>query len=29
MAKTKDTTTEDGILDAAKRIFQRKGMEGA
>lgn len=27
--KGKDITTETGILDAAKRIFQRKGMDGA
>jgi AcrR family transcriptional regulator len=29
MNKTKDTTTETHILDAAKRIFQHKGMMGA
>ncbi|HLV39532.1 TetR/AcrR family transcriptional regulator [Xanthomarina sp.] len=29
MAKTKDNTTEDQILDAAKNIFQSKGMDGA
>ena len=29
MNKVKDTTTESGILDAAKRIFQHKGMMGA
>jgi AcrR family transcriptional regulator len=29
MNKTKDTTTETSILDAAKRIFQLKGMTGA
>lgn len=27
--KNKDTSTEIGILEAAKRIFQRKGMDGA
>jgi len=27
--KTKNTSTEIDILNAAKRIFQRKGMEGA
>lgn len=27
--KTKDTSTEISILDAAKRVFQQKGMEGA
>jgi len=29
MNKTKDTSTESGILEAAKRIFQQKGMDGA
>jgi len=29
MTKTKDTTTEAAILNAAKSIFQRKGMDGA
>jgi len=29
MNKTKDTTTESNILDAAKSIFQQKGMMGA
>ncbi|SNR50757.1 TetR/AcrR family transcriptional regulator [Lutibacter flavus] len=29
MKKSKDTTTESEILNAAKRIFQRKGMSGA
>ena len=29
MNKTKNTTTESSILDAAKRIFQHKGMAGA
>ena len=29
MTKTKDTTTEATILNAAKSIFQRKGMDGA
>ncbi|WP_299526394.1 TetR/AcrR family transcriptional regulator [uncultured Lutibacter sp.] len=29
MNKTKDTTTESNILDAAKNIFQQKGMVGA
>lgn len=29
MKKLKDTSTESSILDAAKRIFQKKGMEGA
>ncbi len=29
MNKTKDTSTESGILNAAKRIFQQKGMDGA
>ncbi len=29
MTKSKDITTEVGILEAAKRIFLRKGMEGA
>jgi len=29
MIKTKDTNTESEILNAAKRIFQRKGMIGA
>jgi len=29
MNKTKNTTTESTILDAAKRIFQHKGMAGA
>ncbi len=29
MNKTKNTTTESTILDAAKRIFQHKGMVGA
>ncbi len=29
MAKTKDTNTEHIILDAAKRVFQNKGMDGA
>jgi AcrR family transcriptional regulator len=29
MNKTKNTTTESSILDAAKRIFQHKGMIGA
>jgi len=29
MNKTKNTTTESNILDAAKRIFQHKGMIGA
>lgn len=29
MIKTKNTTTESEILNAAKRIFQRKGMIGA
>jgi len=29
MTKTKDTTTESQILNAAKNIFQRKGMIGA
>lgn len=29
MRKEKDTTTERSILNAAKNIFQQKGMEGA
>ena len=29
MKKTKDTTTEMRILNAAKTIFERKGMDGA
>ena len=29
MSKTKDTDTEKQILEAAKRIFQTKGMDGA
>ena len=29
MKKTKDTTTETTILNAAKTIFQQKGMDGA
>ena len=29
MKKTKDTTTETSILNAAKTIFQQKGMDGA
>ena len=29
MKKTKDTTTENTILNAAKVIFQQKGMDGA
>ncbi len=29
MVKTKDNNTEDNILEAAKNIFQRKGMFGA
>jgi AcrR family transcriptional regulator len=29
MKKTEDITTEASILDAAKSIFQRKGMDGA
>lgn len=29
MNSTKDTTTESSILNAAKRIFQHKGMTGA
>ena len=29
MNKTKNTTTESTILDAAKRVFQHKGMMGA
>jgi len=29
MNKKKDTTTETGILNAAKRVFQFKGMAGA
>lgn len=29
MAKAKDENTEDKILDAAKNIFQSKGMDGA
>jgi len=29
MNKTKDTTTETTILNAAKRVFQHKGMMGA
>jgi AcrR family transcriptional regulator len=29
MTKTKDTNTEHIILDAAKRVFQNKGMDGA
>lgn len=29
MAKAKDTKTEHIILDAAKRVFQNKGMDGA
>ncbi|MEX1383420.1 TetR/AcrR family transcriptional regulator [Lutibacter sp.] len=29
MTKTKDITTETTILNAAKSIFQRKGMDGA
>lgn len=29
MPKTKDTNTEHIILDAAKRVFQNKGMDGA
>src|SRR5690554_365169 len=29
MAKTKDNTTEEQILDAAKNVFQSKGMDGA
>ncbi len=29
MAKTKDNSTEADILDAAKNVFQTKGMDGA
>ncbi|NLP57146.1 TetR/AcrR family transcriptional regulator [Lutibacter sp. B1] len=29
MAKEKDVTTETEILNAAKRVFQQKGMDGA
>ncbi len=29
MTKDKDTSTESNILDAAKRVFQNKGMDGA
>ena len=29
MTKDKDTSTESMILDAAKRVFQNKGMDGA
>ena len=29
MPKEKNTSTESSILDAAKRIFQNKGMDGA
>jgi AcrR family transcriptional regulator len=29
MTKPKDTTTENSILEAAKSVFQRKGMAGA
>jgi len=29
MAKTKDNNTENEILDAAKNVFQTKGMDGA
>ena len=29
MTKTKDTNTEENILNAAKRIFHEKGMDGA
>lgn len=29
MAKTKDENTEEQILDAAKSVFQTKGMDGA
>jgi AcrR family transcriptional regulator len=29
MTKSKDTTTENSILEAAKSVFQRKGMAGA
>ena len=29
MAKTKDENTESQILDAAKNVFQRKGMDGS
>jgi AcrR family transcriptional regulator len=29
MAKTKDKTTEEQILNAAKKVFQAKGMDGA
>ncbi|MFD1613873.1 TetR/AcrR family transcriptional regulator [Gelatiniphilus marinus] len=29
MAKTKDENTEEQILDAAKNVFQTKGMDGA
>lgn len=29
MAKTKDENTESQILDAAKSVFQRKGMDGS
>ncbi len=29
MAKTKDKTTEEQILNAAKNVFQAKGMDGA
>lgn len=29
MNKTKDTTTESSILNAAKTVFQQKGMDGA
>lgn len=29
MTKTKDITAETNILNAAKRIFQKKGMDGA
>ena len=29
MKKEKDISAETGILNAAKRIFQQKGMEGA
>lgn len=29
MTKTKDTNTEENILNAAKRVFHEKGMDGA
>ncbi|MFT4801630.1 MAG: TetR/AcrR family transcriptional regulator, partial [Flavobacteriaceae bacterium] len=29
MTKTKDKNTEEQILDAAKNVFQSKGMDGS